>query len=376
MIAIVCDTPYQLMSAIMVACSIKNTDEPFVFFINTYLYRKEQTFDYSSIHPRIGSIFYYGRKQMSAGLLLSGLLNPLRMLDSIEGFDKNMDLSCIISSRTTYIATYLYNYFAEKNPDLKLYLVEEGIGEYSSRLIHTRFTRACAFLHKKTHLDRVSEAYFSAPDLYPYETGFPVTKVPAINEEGRGIIESMFNMGSVKKSNVLSSYPCIVLSEPTTVELKKQEDVDAYHRTEEEILDTVADVIGKNNAIIKVHPIDPNYKNDKIKTYYTKLPMESLLLDMDANSKIFISPMSTAMLTPRLLFGKEPFLIFTYKMLIDPIRAHVGEAAHLERYIAFVNSFIAAYPDPSKCAAPESASELKVVLSSFSARAKELQTKE
>jgi hypothetical protein len=376
MIAIVCDTPYQLMSAIMVACSFNNTDEPFVFFINTYLYHMEQSFDYSAGYPRIGSICYYGRKQMSAGLLLSGLINPLRMLDSIEGFDRNINLSCIISSRTTYIATYLYNYFQKKNPGLKLCLVEEGIGEYSSRLIHTRFTRVCAFLHKKTHLDRVSEAYFSAPDLYPYETGFPVKKVPPLTKEGREIIESMFNMQNIKDNNLLNSYSCVILSEPTTVELKKQEDVDKYNRVEEDILDALADVMGAENTVIKVHPIDPNFKNDKIKTYYTKLPMESLLLSMDADSKIFVSPMSTAMLTPRLLFGKVPFLVFTYKMLMGPILAHVGDEAHLGRYIAFVNNFIAAYPDPSKCAAPGSIGELKEVLFAFSARAKELQTKD
>ena len=375
MIAIVCDTPYQLMSAIMVACS-QNTDEQFIFFINTYLYFKEQKFDYSDSHPRIRAIYYYGRKQMAGGRLLLGLMNPLHMLRSINGFDQDVDLSCIIASRTTYIATYLYNYFKKKNPNLQLYLVEEGIGEYSSRLVHTRFTRACALLHQKTHLDHATGAFFSAPDLYPFDTGFPIKNVPPLDDTGRDVIESMFNMEKIKNNNVLSPYDCIVLSEPTTAELKKQEDIDKYDQTEKTILDTAADVIGSEQIIIKVHPVDPNFKNDKIKTYYTKLPMETLLFDMNAESKIFLSPMSTAMLTPKLLFGKEPFLVFTYKLLFGPIRVHVGDDAILNRYIEFVNDVIASYKDPSKCAVPQSAQELRDVLQTFSKRAKKLQTKE
>jgi hypothetical protein len=363
------------MSAIMVAGS-QNTDEQFIFFINTYLYFKEQKFDYSNSHPRIHAIYYYGRKQMAGGRLLLGLINPLHMLGSINGFDHNVDLSCIIASRTTYIATYLYNYFIKKNPNLKLFLVEEGIGEYSNRLIHTRFTRACAFLHQKTHLDRVNGAFFSAPDLYPFDTGFSIKKVPPLNDTSRKVIESMFNMKNIKKDNVLSPYNCIVLSEPTTAELKKQEDIDQYNQTEKMILDTAADVIGSGRIVIKVHPVDPNFKNEQIKTYYTKLPMESLLFNIDAEKKIFISPMSTAMLTPKLLFDKEPFLIFTYKLLQGPIRAHVGNDAALNRYIAFVHDVISAYKDPSKCAVPQSLEELREALRAFSRRAKELQTKE
>jgi hypothetical protein len=84
--------------------------------------------------------------------------------------------------------------------------------------------------------------------------------------------------------------------------------------------------------------------------------------------------MSTAMLTPKLLFGKEPFLIFTYKMLLGPIRAHVGDEAHFNRYLDFLNNFIAAYSDPSRCAVPESIEELEEALSVFSRRAKELQS--
>lgn len=373
MIAIVCDTPYQLMSAIMASESIGKNEEELIFFINTYLYFKEQKFDYSDAHEAVRSICYYGRKHMAAGKLLPGLINPLAMLRSIDGFDPDLPISAIISSRTTYIATYLYNYCIKKNPDLKLYLVEEGIGEYSSKLIHTRFTRACALLHRKTHLDHVAAAFFSAPELYPYQTYFPIKKVPALTEYSRGIIESMFNMRSIKSNNVLEPYPCIILSEPNTGDLKTQDDVDEYNKIEDSIMDTVAETMGQENTIIKVHPIDPDFKNDKIKTYYTKLPMESLLFNIDSDQKIFVSPMSTAMLTPKLLFDKEPFLIFTYKMLEHLIRTYVTDETVMQRYCTFVNDCIGTYRDKSRCAIPGSEEELKLVLSDFSERAKKLQ---
>ena len=374
MIAIVCDTPYQLMSAIMAADSVMAEGEQLIFFINTYLYLKEQKFGYSSAHSAVYSICYYGRRHMAPGKLLSGLANPIKMLRHIQGFDPDLDISCIIASRTTYIATYLYNFFIKKNPNLKLYLVEEGIGEYSSRLIDTRFTRACALLRQKTHLNHVDQAFFSAPELYPYQTDFPVCKVPPLTERSRSIIESMFNMQEVKKSNILEPYSCIILSEPNTGDLKSREEVDEYNKIENNIMDGAAQVMGIENTIIKVHPIDPDFKNDKIKTYYTKLPMETLLFNMDAGQKIFVSPMSTAMLTPKLLFGMEPFLIFTYKMVEHLIRTYVTDEQVMRNYTNFVDGVIGAYSDPTRCAIPNSIEEMKETLASFSRRAKELQS--
>ena len=367
MIAIVCDTPYQLISAILVADHVAK-DEKIVFFINRYLYFKEQTFNYCTDHPRIDKILYYGRAHMSAGKLIAGLARPQAMLKHIDGFDKAMDFTAIIASRTTYMATYLYNEYNKRHPNLPLYLVEEGIGEYSGKIINTRFTKACAALRQKTHLDRITRAYFSAPALYPYNVAFPIEKVPTITEDARQIIESIFGKEKIcDTAGVMERFPVIFLSDPISANMTGST-ASEYEQKDNLLMDTVADTVGKENMLIKVHPIDPNFKKDGMETLYTKLPMEAILLAMNCSNKVFISSMSTAMLTPKLLYASEPFLVFTYKLLEKEMSFYLSDPAHRKRYFDFMEGVMALYRDQSRCAVPETLDELQAVLRDFTNR--------
>jgi hypothetical protein len=352
MIALVCDTPYQLISAILVAERVA-PGEPLVFFINTYLYFEEQTFGYSDGHPRVRQILYYGRKHMGAGRLLAGLARPHAMLKHINGYERGMDVGAIVASRTAYMATYLYNEYSRDNPGLPVYLIEEGIGEYTSNMVHTRFTKACAALGRKTHMDHIAKAFFSAPALYPYQTPFPVEKIPAMGAAAREVVEAVFGLENIRRGgNRLDARHCIFLSEPNSCEMKERADAAAYDAEESRIMDATADAAGREDIIIKVHPIDPNFKKEGIETFYTQLPMESLLLTMDCADKYFVSSMSTAMLTPKLLFDLEPRLIFTYKLL-DKLLGKFLPDARRRRYYDFIEGVMGLYRDRGRVSAPE-----------------------
>ncbi len=370
MIAIVCDTPYQLTSALLVYDQIAK-GEPIIFFMNRYLYFKEQTFHYSDAHPHVAKILYYGRKHMAPGRLLSGLIKPLTMLKTIDGYEKEMDITAIIASRTTFMATYLYKEYAKRHPLLPIYLVEEGIGEYTNEIVHTRFTKACSMLKQDTHMDHISRAYFSAPELYPYRPYFPIEKTPGLTASAREIIESVMNMQAFrKKGNPLDAYHCIFLSEPNSCEMKTQQDADDYEAMENRIMDTVANTVGLSDMIIKVHPIDPNFKKEGIETFYSQLPMETLLFTMRCDNKVFVAPTSTAMLTPKLLYDEEPYLVFTYQILDPLLSRFLPDAALRRRYYDFIDGVIGMYREKDRCAIPQTIEELTEVLARFSALAR------
>ncbi len=367
MIALVCDTPYQIMSAVL-AAEAACPGEDIVFFINTYLYLKEQTFNYSAEHKNIRAILYYGKRHMGAAKLLAGVMNPTAMLKHIDGYSADMRFDAIICSRTTYMATYLYNAEAKAGRAVPVYLIEEGIGEYTSNLVETRFTAALAKLRQKTHMDRVSGAYFSAPTLYPYKTPFPVEKIPAVTPRSRGIIESMFGLGNLEAGvNRLAGYGCIFLSEPNAIEMKNEADAKLYDQTESDIMDAVAEA-AQGDMVIKVHPIDPDFKKEGLESFYSKLPMESLLLTMDCEDKFFVSSMSTAMLTPKLLFGFEPGLIFTYKILDPLISRFLTDEQVRRRYYAFIEGVMGLYEDQTRVAAPLDMAELGATAQKFAER--------
>lgn len=367
MIAVVCDTPYQLMSAIMTARQVA-PNERIVFFINKYLYFKEQSFDYGETHPLTEKILYYGRAHMSPKKLLPGLIKSDLMLKSIEGWNPDYELSAIIASRTAYMATYLKRAARQRRKDIPVYIIEEGIGEYTGNFIDTRFTRICRALKIKAHTDDVAAAYFSAPELYPYKLGFPIKKVPAPDETAKEIITSVFNLEKINKNNPLAPYKCIFLSEPNSCEMKDKNDASAYDKLEDEITDLTIKTAGANNTVIKVHPLDADYKKEGAFLYRSKLPMESLVLSLDNDSKFFVSSMSTAMLTPKLLFDYEPGLIFTYKILDSVLKRFLTDDTVRNRYYDFISGVISMYRDKNKCAVPETPDALKETVSSFSER--------
>lgn len=365
MIAVVCDTPYQLMSAVMVSRQIA-PDETMVFFINRYLYFKEQNFNYKDAHPLTEKILYYGRAHMSPKKLLPGLIKPEFMLRSIEGWNPDYDFSAIIASRTAYMATYLKRAAQKRKQDIPVYIIEEGIGEYTGGFIDTRFTRVCRALKQKTHADDVEAAYFSAPELYPFKLNFPIKKVPAPDSAAKEIITSIFNLEAINEDNPLSRYKCIFLSEPNSCEMKDAKDALAYDALEDEITDLTVKTAGIENTVIKVHPLDAGYKKDGVDLYRSALPMESLVLSLNNNSKFFVSSMSTAMLTPKLLFGYEPGLIFTYKILDPLLKKFIADDGLRERYYDFIRGVISSYENPDKCAVPETLEELEQTVARFS----------
>lgn len=75
--------------------------------------------------------------------------------------------------------------------------------------------------------------------------------------------------------------------------------------------------------------------------------------------------MSTAMLTPKLLYDEEPYLVFTYKIL-DPLLARfLTDAAQRKRYYDFIEGVAGMYRDQTRCAAPETMEELRRSLDDF-----------
>ncbi len=361
MIAAVVDTPYQLISALRAAGEVA-PGECIVFFMNTYLYFKERKFDYSDGHPLVHSILYYGKKHMGAAGLAFGLMNPASMLNRIDGFEHGLNIDAIITSRTTYIATYIYNYYAKKGKRLPVYLIEEGIGEYTGGMVSTRFTGMLNKLGQKTHMDRVTAAYFSAPSLYPYKTPFPIKKIPAFTDETRAIALSIFGGEKLAEATAsLAPYRFLFLSEPNSCEMTNPGDATEYDRAEDAITDAALSASG-GDMIIKAHPLYPEFKKEGANVFYSTLPMEALLMSIPVNEKVFISSMSTAMLTPKLLFGAEPALVFTYKILDPLLKKFLTDDAQRQRYYDFINGVMDMYENKGRCFAPQTIEEFTEVV--------------
>jgi hypothetical protein len=354
-IALVCDTPYQLVSAIFLANSISR-DEKLLILLNQLWDKTAHQFDIDVSDERIHGILYYGSEQMGMGMLLSGLYNPKKMLLRMEGFDKDIDISCIIASRTTWMATYLYYYFRKKNRNLKMYLIEEGAGEYSAKMLDTRFTRACKMLHKKTHYDFIDAAYFSAPGFYRHKTDFPVHKLPCSESDTDSIrlIDSIFDAQT--ELNKLVPYTYIFLDEAFHV------DETGLGCTQDTILNIMKEVVPPEEIVVKMHPRTDSFRNDGVRAVYSKAPFELLPAHVNMDQKVLVSGISTAMLTSKLLYDQEPYLIFTYHLLEDILDMILPDKEVLQNVRDLMEGVRSMYANKNKTFAPKTTEELKQVL--------------
>ncbi len=364
MIAILCDTPYQLVSGVFMANHISR-DEKLLIFLNALWGKSARQFDVNGENGRIHKVLYYGKEQMGIGMLLKGLFNPLDMLRRMEGFNEGFDISAIITTRTTWMATYLYNYFIEKNKDLKMYLIEEGCSEYTSHMGETRFTRACKLLGKKTHYAFLDAAYFSAPELYPYEVPFPIRKLPCSADDADSVrlIDSLFQTsGDLDK---LAPYKCIFLDEG----FNRPELTDRFGDFEEDILERIMRVLPKEDVVIKMHPRTNGYDTKTgVAAVYTKFPFEILPAHVDLNNRVIVSALSTAMLTSKFLYDQEPYLVFTYPLMMDVLRVIVPDKKMLEASIRLMEGVRTIYRDKDKVFAPKTLDELEEAFAQINAK--------
>lgn len=78
----------------------------------------------------------------------------------------------------------------------------------------------------------------------------------------------------------------------------------------ENIVKEIKFVVGKNNIVFKAHPRDKNKDLNLKYISNDEVPFEVLCFSNDYSNKILITNISTAVFTPKLLYGREPIIIF------------------------------------------------------------------
>ncbi len=106
------------------------------------------------------------------------------------------------------------------------------------------------------------------------------------------------------------------------------------------------------NIIVKQHPRDASNKIDNVKYYKNhQIPFECICMNMDCNNKVLISVSSTAVCTPKLLLGDEPYVILLYRLVKSKHTSFADE----ERYYYACKSL---YCNPERFMIPKTIEEL------------------
>lgn len=360
MIALVVDTVYQLMSGIYLSDSL-NKKEDIVLFLNKAWQQTKRGFDLKKDNKNIKAIYFYGEEHMKPMHLLTSLMSPKKMLKSIDGYDFSLNIDTIIAPRTGWFATYLYKYLTKEGKTSKMLLIEEGLGEYNEKMPETRFTAMVHKLRSTCHTDHIDEAYFAAPTLYPYDTDFPIKKLYCdfTSTVTDSLISTFKAEDDIEK---LRQYNYLYLSQTCGMGEFEQ----PYREAEEKMAACIKNTLHRDDFAIKMHPRNDHFESDGVPCIYSQCPFELYAAKEDMDKKVLISTFSTAMLTPKFLFDKEPYLIFTYLLADDILRAFSPTVEKHENNIAFIKNGAALYKNKDRVFFPRNYDEFEEVLKTVS----------
>lgn len=232
--------------------------------------------------------------------------------------------------------------------EAKCYFIEDGIGSYYIDLENEEMTVAYRFVNKYLLAEKLSyhpeRIYLNSPQaVIRKNINMQICQIPQIdgNENMQSKIQQVF---SYKENNIYKKKKVVYLSQPL-IEVH-----DARIDIEFDILNTIAQN-SRDDLIVRVHPrqkaeIYKEYFRDEINNLW-ELECEKQITD----EHILISAFSTAQVMPKLLRGKEPTIIFLFKIF-----------GCYDDCMKIVEKMVNMYQNKEKIYIPESINELERII--------------
>lgn len=232
--------------------------------------------------------------------------------------------------------------------EAKCYFIEDGIGSYYIDLENEEMTAAYRFVNKYLLAEKLSyhpeRIYLNSPQaVIRKNINMKICQIPQIegNENVQSKIQQVF---SYKENNIYKKKKVVYLSQPL-VEVH-----DAKIDIEFDILNTIAQN-SMDNLIVRVHP---RQKTETYKEYFRDEINNLWELECEkqiTEEHILISAFSTAQVMPKLLAGKEPIIIFLFKIF-----------GCYDDCMKIVEKIVNMYQDKEKIYIPESINELERII--------------
>ena len=145
--------------------------------------------------------------------------------------------------------------------------------------------------------------------------------------------------------------------------------IEGFHSKNVAILQNVCEIVHPPNVLVRLHPDITESDAAAYKNYYAKLFVETasglfegVMLHVDISNKTLISEGSTALITPKLLFNKEPYIVMTHRLYKDyPIYGN-------QKADAWFNLIYSLYHNKLRVSAPETEDELRETIFSLKNR--------
>ena len=271
------------------------------------------------------------------------------------------EYSHLFTTWVGYSSTWIYTRLKKFNPNMKLHFYEEGIGVYIKdiRILAKRTVWLYKMLHMYYDMDFIQDIYMYSPQLcQDMNNLYPHIPIGMISDADRAVVGHSF------KDN-LSPYTSEIIYFECNFQNSRFSDVD-----ECEIVDFISNALGAGRLVVRTHPrsnplryTNKGYCIDRNcdKNWEILMSLQSSLHDL-----VLISPFSSSIFYPKIMFDQEPRLIIIGKCIKNenPMLQDV-EKFWPSNLDTMANALKLSYRDSSRVMIPENYIELKEILNTI-----------
>lgn len=317
-ILLICNTPFQIVMACHIA-RLYYTDYLTDIVISEGIRGGEQLAK-NAIRTNVfrNVIFTKNKKTFLAGHSIVNKIQFLfgRIFEIFNNYriarniSKNHYDVCLFSN-ISILTKILGSLLRKKNPAIRLTLYEEGLVTYTTLFASgdaptSLYSR---FIDKEGLLSKVDIVYVCHPRLLTWQPiNGKVVQIPHIDKTNKAYVELLNKIFDYHSSSV-------DIYDKKVIFFEESHSFEGFDVPDIEIVNQIADTIGKENIMIKIHPRNPENRFAKL-GYKTNtnisIPWELLLLNQEFTDKIFVTISSGAVVSPFLYMGMP---CITYSLL-------------------------------------------------------------
>ena len=351
----IADTPYQIISCIRFRwMHLRNFENIDLIVINQF--KNCELYVKSVRNSRIFNNVVISKKIIKKSkfdtTIFANLFNCKLLLEencsSNEKYflqNKYDTLVCSILNRDVININNIYK------PE-SIYLVDDGVGSYIGDVtsllftgLHKEFYSICWRLFKRgIDYERIKGIYLSNLD-FQLKNNYKLFQFSRLNCKQLEILRNIFGVISID-----SATKAIFLTVPLH---DNNIDINTYHK----VLDELSIVDG---VFFKRHPRDLETTRYIDRNILDSNGMWELSVESFSDSIYLISIFSTAQFTPKLLYGKEPYVVF----LLGLFEGFLTESRR-EECFETINKLKSWYKRPEKIICISTFSELQVLINSI-----------
>lgn len=359
-----CATPFHVLVALTMAASRKETADMYLFgytlSIKAYgerlkqcgLFRKVKYVDTATLREkwdkdtqsRLIRIF----RRMKSYFHVDEIVKEILIPDTVY--------NCIAYGFSFIVFRWILFFFQKQGMEIRAIQFDDGAGAYSfgdrNEDVCERSLRDkvfCFLLSGRRERIVVTKALFSPAlyrDFHPGTT-VEIEQIPRPVKDKKTLDILKFVYGGRDK-------PLAIPQDIIVFDAVKGNDMDdeGYEHFRE-IIAVIAEKFGRERIYIKKHPRDP----DGFHNARNSLPFEVFCLHGDIGNKVLVSFLSTACLTPWLVFGQTPTVILLHRLICGRV-AYKGLSAFFDRMPKV-------YGQPDKVQIPNTLKELRECLAAL-----------